>query len=208
MKYNVIYNDPWKRTMITEPWVFWDQGFTPEELNRIEKYCDSQVLDIATTGTVGTESTPETVISHRVSGVKFHERNLDTAWFFDKMNFYIQSINESYYGFNLNGYSSFQYTTYTAEQKGRYDWHMDMSLGGHYGDQVDTRKLSMSLLLNDDFEGGEFQLNLGKEEDSVTAEMTKGRAIFFPSFVLHRVKPITKGVRKSIVIWVVGPKFS
>ena len=58
-----------------------------------------------------------------------------------------------------------------------------------------------------DFEGGDFQINSGQEKDAESVKMKKGDIIVFPSFMLHRVKPVTKGVRKSIVIWVMGPKF-
>ncbi len=37
--------------------------------------------------------------------------------------------------------------------------------------------------------------------------MIKGRMIFFPSFLIHRVAPVTQGIRRSLVIWVTGPKF-
>jgi len=208
MTYATIYNDPWRRSVITETWTYWDNGFTNEELKRIEDYCDSQGTELGTTGGAGSESTPETVGQHRVSDVKFHHRNAETSWFFDKINHYVQATNESYYNFNLNGFSTFQYTTYTAEQQGRYDWHTDMIFSSHYRDEFQTRKLSITLLLNDDFEGGEFQINIGKESNPTIVPVPKGRAIFFPSFLLHRVTSITKGIRKSIVVWVLGPKFT
>ena len=66
----------------------------------------------------------------------------------------------------------------------------------------------MALLLNDvtEFEGGFFQVK--NENDKIkTLEMKKGRAWFFPSYTLHRVTPVTKGIRKSLVIWVGGPPF-
>ena len=74
----------------------------------------------------------------------------------------------------------------------------------------ETRKLSVTFLLNEpgvDFEGGEFEINSGEEKNAESIKMKKGDIIVFPSFMLHRVKPVTKGVRKSIVIWVMGPKF-
>ena len=204
MKYTTIYNDPWRRAKITEPWVCWNDGFSNEELKKIVDYCDAQGTEMGVT--FGANEKKE-VEEHRVSKVKFHHRNEDTAWVFDRMNFIIQSLNESFYGFDLNGYSAFQYTTYKEEENGRYDWHMDMNLGSQYDSDAEPRKLSLTLLLNDEFEGGEFQINLGKQETPVTLPAEKGRVLCFPSFILHRVAPITKGVRKSLVIWVTGPKF-
>ena len=73
---------------------------------------------------------------------------------------------------------------------------------------IDTRKLSLSLLINEpdkDFIGGEFFINLSKNASLHT--LKKGQMILFPSFMLHGVSPVISGVRKSIVIWVEGPKF-
>ena len=95
----------------------------------------------------------------------------------------------------------------SSDLKGEYNWHMDMCLNHMPPDMYDTRKLSMTLQLNDDFEGGEFQINNGDEAGAIAPEMKKGRALLFPSFMCHRVKPVTKGIRRSIVVWVVGPKF-
>jgi len=200
--YTTIYNDPWSRSQITHPYVTWDNGFSDDELKSIIEYCDAAGTDLGTTFGAKDE---EDIKKHRVSNVKFHNRNNETAWIFDKLNFIIQASNEQFYNFHLNGYSQFQYTTYDAN--GRYDWHTDMAFGNKYGDDVEPRKLSLTLLLNDEFEGGEFQINDGKEENAIKIPMQKGRIILFPSFMIHRVTPVTKGVRKSLVIWVVGPKF-
>jgi PKHD-type hydroxylase len=154
--------------------------------------------------TFGSKS-KEDIEKDRVSNVKFHTRSSETAWIFDKLNFVIQAINEQYYNFHLNGYYQFQYTTY--DPNGRYDWHTDISFGKNYGLDAEPRKLSMSLLLNDDFEGGNFEINIGKEEEANTVPMHKGRIVLFPSFMIHRVTPVNKGIRKSLVVWVVGPKF-
>jgi len=204
MRYNTIYNDPVTRSRIIYPWVYWDNFLTDDEINSIISHCES--LDKTFATTFGSKSEEDTR-KHRVSDVCFVNRNDDTAWIYDKLNFVIQAANEMYYNFDLNGYNTFQYTTYNSEDTGRYDWHTDMSFGGHFTDDVEMRKLSVTLNLNDDYEGGEFQINTGKESEPITCQTKKGRAIMFPSFMVHRVAPVTKGIRKSIVIWVVGPKF-
>lgn len=204
MKYTTIYNDPTARAKVSHGWTYWDDAFTDEELQKVIDYCDSHGVEPGTTFSDDQDTTNKV----RRSGVRFHPRNDDTAWIFDKLNFIIQSSNEMYYGYNLNGYSDFQYTTYTAEQEGKYDWHMDMALGNPSYQMFETRKLSLTLLLNDEFEGGEFQINDGSEEGGPILPSKKGRAFLFPSFMIHRVKPITSGIRKSLVVWVVGPKFT
>jgi len=69
-----------------------------------------------------------------------------------------------------------------------------------------VRKLSMSILLNDDYEGGGFEFaTLNK---IYTPDFDKlGSIMVFPSFMMHRVKPVTKGTRYSLVSWFLGPPF-
>ena len=202
MKFNNIYNDPTTRSRVSYASTYWDDGFTDDELQKIIDYCESVGTE---RGTIFSEDVNQTEKIRR-SNVKFHNRNPDTSWIFDKLNFIIQATNERFYNFDLNGYEMFQYTTYNADEKGEYNWHMDVSLNSMPNNMFETRKLSMTLLLNDDFEGGEFMLNQGQESEAVIPEMKKGRALFFPSFMIHKVAPITKGIRRSLVVWVVGPK--
>ena len=70
-----------------------------------------------------------------------------------------------------------------------------------------VRKISMSIILNDNFEGGAFEFaSYGKEECNITPiEAKAGDIIFFTSGMEHRVAPVTKGVRYSLVNWFVGP---
>lgn len=198
-----ICNNPWERSVVTYPFAWWDNAFTDEELGRIVAYCDGQGTERARV--LGSE-TPD---DGRRCDIKFHPRNDETAWFFDRMNTIIEGLNNQFYGFDLNGYAAFQYTSYDAAERGAYQWHMDMHLGkaGLPASMVEPRKLSVTLVLNDDFEGGEFMLNLESEARAIRAATPKGRVVAFPSFILHSVQPVTKGVRKSAVVWVTGPKF-
>ena len=94
-----------------------------------------------------------------------------------------------------------QFTHYLTG--GFYDWHMDNDVQGKH--QPPVRKISMTLLLSDPstFEGGELEfMSKGK-----TAKLKQGQAIFFASWLQHRVKPVTKGERKSLVMWFGGPSF-
>jgi PKHD-type hydroxylase len=200
-----LNNNPQQRVRITYPYVWWDNAFTEEQLNKIAAYCQSVEMNAGETFAGVNENI-------RTSLVNFHSWNEENKWIFEILNDVITRINARWYGLDLNGYEKFQYAEYTAEQQGKYDWHMDTHLGDENVliDQVETRKLSLSLLLNEPgvgFDGGEFQFNLGKEEDAFTVPFVKGRIIAFPSWMIHRVRPVTKGVRKSVVIWVTGPKF-
>lgn len=115
----------------------------------------------------------------------------------------VAEVNRQFFNFDLSGfYEPAQLTHYKQEDQGSYDWHVDA------GPSNTPRKLSMSLLLSDpsEFEGGEFQIKT-HNDDAQTLELKRGRAWFFPSYTLHRVTPVTKGVRRSLVLWVGGPAF-
>jgi PKHD-type hydroxylase len=108
--------------------------------------------------------------------------------------------NNNHFGFEgMQITEPAQYTEYPAG--GFYDWHMDSDVVGMKEPPV--RKISMTCLLSheSEFEGGGLELmDKGK-----IAKPKQGQAIFFASFIRHRVIPITKGVRKSLVMWFGGP---
>lgn len=203
--YVSIYNNPKERMFNTYSWVYWDNSFTTQELDQITSYCQERGTKPSSILGSTEEKDVEKV---RVSTVHFHRRDENTSWIFDRLNASIAILNERFYGFNLNGYDSFQYTEYDGSKHGKYDWHMDMQLGDNT--LGETRKLSLVLNLtepNKDYEGGSFQLNVGMEEEPDHVIFPRGRIIAFPSFMIHRVTPVTKGIRRSLVIWVTGPKF-
>jgi len=115
---------------------------------------------------------------------------------------FIQTANENHFGFgDVRVTENAQFTEYPVG--GFYDWHMDCDVNMQYEPPV--RKISMTLLLNDpsEFEGGHLELGApGK-----FAELKQGHAICFASFINHRVQPVTKGVRQSLVVWFGGKPF-
>jgi PKHD-type hydroxylase len=177
------------------PWAFWDDLFSDEEIDKITAYCQEQTLQKGTV--VAGKGDPQ----GRVSDIGFVFPNVDTGWFFEKMNSIIEQINDQWYGFDLEGYLNFQYTEYDAAKNAHYGMHMDLFLGK----PGPARKLSLSLILNDDYEGGEFYVQ--DTEKPTVMPQKKGRLIMFPAFMLHGVRPVSNGVRRSIVIWVSGPMF-
>jgi PKHD-type hydroxylase len=221
MSFTTILNNPWERHTVTYPWVYWDGAFSDEELQKMCDYFAEQGVERGTTvgaakpdaetGEVKIDQAPNEKV--RKSNVKFHNRNENTAWIYDRFNWVIQQLNEQFYGFDLYGYDTMQYTEYESVEGGKYDFHMDTILGQNVPHDMQTqgtRKMSIVMCLNEsgvDFEGGQFQINNGQEADAETIELKKGRIIAFPSWMLHRVAPTTSGKRKSLVIWVLGPKF-
>jgi PKHD-type hydroxylase len=120
------------------------------------------------------------------------------------------------WNFDVERMQSLQFGTY--EVGGHYDWHFDMT-GRPYaeGDSVAPdfygllRKISFTVQLSDpaSYDGGELELELGLPNDEVRAERPdqsgqRGTVIVFPSFIPHRVTPVTRGVRYSLVGWICG----
>jgi PKHD-type hydroxylase len=113
----------------------------------------------------------------------------------------IGKCNADFYQFKLTEITEqIQYTVYNSDDQGYYDWHIDM------GPNKARRKLSLVCQLSDpsEYEGGELQINTG---NILIPEKEKGTVILFPSYLLHRVTPVTKGTRRSLVLWVEGPAF-
>ena len=86
-----------------------------------------------------------------------------------------------------------------------YNWHIDESdwtPGKRQGNKI--RKISCTILLNDDFEGGEFEIQTTEKK---VIELKKKDIIIFQSDTPHRVRPVTSGVRHSLVGWIQGPAY-
>lgn len=203
-----ISNNPYQISQITLPWVHVDSFFSEEEINLISSICSE--YDLTKSKTVNDEVNPsDKDFSQRISNNCFVFKNDKTAWFFDKMNKAFEAVNNAFYNFDLYGYSSFQYAEYGSSDGGKYDAHMDLIMSEDKpSNLLDTRKLSMSLLLSEpgvDFTGGDFFIHQNANPTNIN--LSKGRMVFFPSFMLHGVSPVTSGIRKSIVIWADGPKF-
>ena len=110
--------------------------------------------------------------------------------------------NNNHFGFEgVKITEQAQYTEYPSG--GFYDWHIDSDIVGI--NEPPVRKISMTCLLSheSEFEGGGLELM----SDGKIARPKQGHAIFFASYIRHRVIPITKGVRKSLVMWFGGPSF-
>lgn len=173
---------------------FYRNAFTESELKTINQLGDLYPKQQAVTG--GGES--GTISDYRVSEISWIPEVESTEWLYRKMANYAMEANKEMWNFDIWGYhDSFQYTTYYGNG-GHYDWHADL------GPQMSNRKLSCVLQLSDptDYEGGDLEMNPGGQIISVPKE--RGLLCFFPSFVLHRVTPLTGGIRKSLVTWLCG----
>lgn len=123
-------------------------------------------------------------------------------WLYRRFWEVVQDMNRRSFGVNLSYLeSSIQLARYDASDAGFYDWHTD------FADIAPRRKLSVSVQLSrpEDYEGGDLELLFCPKP--YTAARDRGTFIVFPSFCLHRVTPVTRGTRWSLVSWVLGPRW-
>lgn len=179
------------------PFTTWNDSISQEEIEHIVKMADEQEKNSAIIGDARLDN------DYRSSKVSWFRYGPDTEWLFDRVAHIVGNLNSQFYGFDLHGLcENLQFTEYYASEKGHYDWHQDS------GPSTATpRKMSIVIQLSDpaDYEGGELQILSSREP--VTVDKKLGLAAVFPSFMLHRVTPVTRGIRRSLVAWIAGPKF-
>lgn len=124
---------------------------------------------------------------------------LEFGWVYDRMISLATKANNEKWQYDITGVDDpIQLTEYYATEEGHYDWHIDVGDGPTSG-----RKISVCVQLNDDYEGGEFEILRSKTP--VQMPKKAGFVSIFPGWMLHRVRPVTKGTRRSLVMWVCGP---
>jgi len=114
----------------------------------------------------------------------------------------MQATNRNHFGFEgMTINEMAQYTEYP--EGGFYEWHVDNDVNCQHEPPV--RKISMTLLLSpeSEFEGGDLELM----SEGKVAKIKQGHAVFFASFIRHRVKPVIRGRRQSLVMWFGGTPF-
>lgn len=192
------------RNIIGKDYVaYWEDFLSDQEINRILTAPEWDSLENAVVGGQDDKTVLNTDI--RTSEVAWMRKNAWNEPLWERLSTVVAEVNRRYFHFDLSGfYEPFQLGMYKEENQGHYSWHTDMAMS----DNNVPRKLSMSLLLSDpsEFEGGNLEIK-GINDEPMNLELRKGRAWFFPSWVLHRVSPVTRGVRKSLVVWVGGPPF-
>ena len=127
-------------------------------------------------------------------------------WLYEIVWHYLNvANNNSGWNFQIDSCETMQIARYNKD--GHFKFHQDGNgftrfENGNKFTHNKTRKLSMSIILNDEYEGGEFEFFA---KDTVISK--RGTIIVFPSYMQHRVKPVTKGTRYSLVIWNLGYPF-
>ena len=201
-----IYNYYW----------YFKSALTPRFCDDVIKYGLQQKDAMARTGGYGNKK----LTKQDVSNLK-RKRNsdlvwLDETWIYKEIHPFVREANKKAgWNFHWDWSESCQFTKYKLNQY--YDWYCDSF--NKIGNNGKIRKLSMTCQLTDgsEYQGGELEFDFRNYDPPQRDEskhlikceeiLHKGSIIVFPSFVWHRVKPVTKGVRYSLVVWNQGLPF-
>jgi PKHD-type hydroxylase len=188
--------------------------FPPKEgINQTNYYWfengfSSQEVDTIINGSLEYEFQKAVIIDEhntdkfRKSNVKWLPYDSKWEWVIDKIMSQVIEANNTIWNFDLKSIiDNIQYTEYEGNG-GHYDWHLDIGPGS-----ISHRKISVVIQLSEpnEYEGGDLQIMTGSEY--VTVPRGKGNVVIFPSFLLHRVVPLTSGNRKSLVLWIGGEHY-
>lgn len=176
--------------------VYYNGLFLPHEIDNILNFWQEHKTIKATVS-------GEEIYNNKLrnSSVMFIENTPENNWIYDKMASLTINCNNERYWFDLLGFhQELQLTRYSEGDF--FDWHLDFGAG-----EISARKLSITIQLSDEdeYEGGDLQFMINNK--IVDAPRKKGTIVIFPSFIMHRVTPIIKGTRQSIVGWVSGPPY-
>lgn len=164
---------------------------TFDYIKTIRENLDSKPLE---KGLIHVGMSPHAMVSkeHRMSKIYLIPRIQSHSEFYDYFSDLVYNVNAINFRYKLDSLSLIQYSLYDANDSSHINWH------------VDNAKLTFVIQLStpDEYDGGELQFNNG---NIMLASKEIGSIIVFPSYLLHRVTPITRGIRRSLVIWADGP---
>lgn len=180
-------------------------AFSKEDVDKVLDLCSQ--LEETRAGVIGTEE--EDLV--RTSIIKWIPKTENFQWIYEKLMALSVTANNEMWNFDLvSSLESIQYTEYYASENGHYGWHQDIGTG----ELPSKRKVSITIQLSEDdeYEGGDLQICTGGLGDgnldrTKTCPRGKGVGVLFPSYMMHRVTPVTKGIRKSLVLWVGGSSY-
>ena len=171
-------------------------GLTSDDIAKLDAQLEGVALHEGNTSGVVNKS-------YRDSRITWLPKNDDWMWLYNKVGMYAKRANDAMWDFDISFMNEqIQYTEYDESYQGKYDWHLDFGSGAS-----SLRKLSVVIQISDpaDYEGGDLQFYTSKSISTVCKD--KGTVICFPSYFRHRVTPVTKGKRRSLVLWVSGRPF-
>lgn len=184
-----------KKHVDSQNYYWFDKGFTPAELDKI--YKDVAQIQFVPGTTVGGND------AARSSSIKWIPQIQEWDWLYEKlMNMAVEA--NGLWDFDLQSApEAIQYTEYHASAGGHYTWHQDIGPG-----MLSLRKVSITVQLSgpEEYEGGNLEIWQGGDGPLV-APRGKGNVVIFPSYMMHRVTKVTKGTRRSFVLWLGGDHY-
>jgi len=180
------------------PYFIWRQCADDAILQRFMEVGEATMQEDAK---IGGEGKADLVESARISKISWLHHNEQSKDIFDWLIDKIDRVNYWNYGLALTGMESIQYTRYPIN--GHYKYHNDFIARK----ENVVRKMSIVLSITDEteYKGGDF-LIAPHGDNPERLRFRKGDLIAFPSWVPHKVEPVTEGTRITAVTWVYGPK--
>lgn len=176
-------------------WYVWDAEVSDIDCEQIKSLFHAEATQI---GKVGDDSLNKKIRQSTVVGFPYGSE--DNAKINDFIEKYIVMANSECFGFDLNGFREFQIAEY--REGGHYNEHFDMRMDN----RASVRKLGITVQLSDskEYSGGEFMFSedIGTPNQEIIKQ--KGTVIVFPSFLYHKVMPVGRGKRYSLVGWYEG----
>ena len=183
-------------------WAYYKSIFTPEACNKILEDGLKLPVKDASLGVIG-ENTRD---DYRRSKVRFIQKYDPTfEWLFDELWKMAIESNDLWFGFHISKIDYIQLAEYDESYQGEYKKHHDVFWMNN--DPNYHRKLTCVVQLTDPkkYKGCDLELFISKEPTKMSRD--RGYLVMFPSYTLHKVTPIEKGTRHSLVGWITGKPF-
>lgn len=186
-----------KKHVDLQNYYYFENGFNSEDLDKI--YKDVGEIDFVKATTIGGDNKEA-----RSSSIKWIPQNMKWNWLYSKLMDMAIEANQNLWNFDLHSApEQIQYTEYYASEGGHYTWHQDIGPG-----MLSLRKVSITVQLSspDEYEGGDLDIWQGGN-GHLTSPRGAGTVVIFPSYMMHRVSPVTTGTRRSFVLWLGGEHY-
>ena len=173
----------------------WPSSLNTEQVDQITAIALRQPMEEATVF-----SSAENMQGIRSCTVRW----LEDEWLQSLLWSYVEQANKSGFHIAVDRRTEMQFAEYTAKQDAHYDWHHDVQWNGQ---SALDRKVSVTVQLSgaDEYEGGDFEF----DEVKTNADFrSKGTVLVFPSYLRHRIHPVTSGIRRALVAWFFGPRWT
>lgn len=188
-------------------WQYWQSYFPSSACDKLISQISALPVQVGKIGHGSDNFIEDTSI--RSSKIRWlNKLDLNFLSLFNTVEHLFHEANKNAFGFDVVRFSEIQFTEYHATDSGHYSWHIDTSWTSP---ALYRRKLSMVIQLSDpvEYNGGDFEMDIGEcqEVPNPKSIREQGTVIVFPSFLRHRVTPVTAGIRRSLVVWMEGPPF-